>query len=75
MSADGDPSHEPPATTRPYEPAALGWLRYAGRWVEQTIAPTDAEKRRWWWERLFVPVPGPTHYLLSEEEILSLIHI
>jgi hypothetical protein len=71
VNADDDSSHEPPAATTPYQPAALGWLRSTGQWLEQTIAPTDAEKRRWWWERLFVPVPGPTHYLMSEEEIAA----
>jgi hypothetical protein len=71
VSAEGDVDAEQPELAKPYEPAPRRWLRNTGRWIEQKVAPTDATKRRWWWERLFVPVPRPTHFLDTEEEIAS----
>jgi hypothetical protein len=71
MSTEGDVDRNPPVPAGPYEPAPRRWLRGIGHWVEQTVAPEDATKRRWWWERLFVAVPGPVHYLGGEDEIAA----
>jgi hypothetical protein len=71
MSAEGDVDREQAAVTEPYEPLPRRWLRNTGSWVKRTLAPAGATKRRWWWERLFVPVPGPVHYLASEDEIVA----
>ena len=71
MSAEGDVDPRQPELAQPYEPAPRRWLRNTGRWIERVVAPADAIKRRWWWERLFVPLPGPTHFLDSEEEIAN----
>lgn len=71
MSASDSSSDGEPTATGPYEPALRRWWRHAGQWIEQTVAPAHSEKRRWWWERLFVPVPSPTHFLMREDEIAS----
>jgi hypothetical protein len=71
VSAEGDVDPQQPSLAEPYEPAPRRWLRRGGRRIERALAPEGATKRRWWWERLFVPVPGPTHYLESEDEIAA----
>ena len=46
-----------------YEPTIMKWRASLGPWIKAKLAPADAKRRRWWWNRLFVQVHD--QYLLT----------
>lgn len=57
--ADATDQSEPAAE---YEPAVMRWRAALPGRIKAKLVPGGSQRRLWWWERLFVPVPTSSDY-------------